>query len=165
MLQLTKYKINENQKNVQNELIITCDGCQTSSNPLVSKLLYLCHHLFLTINTLILVRGGGRFNHVQVKLLDYNTHRMFPHFHCFVTCFCIQITQTIYIPLMKCQLFNYQKLQGNYHDHTFEENKEHQETLLQKWGAIYQPKSLWDLKSEIISLHFTDFTLVKVISL
>jgi hypothetical protein len=38
-------------------------------------------------------------------------------------------------------------------------------TLLQKWGAIYSPKSLWDLKSEIISLHFIDFTLVKVISL
>jgi hypothetical protein len=38
-------------------------------------------------------------------------------------------------------------------------------TLLQKLGAIYHPKSLWDLKSEIISLYFIDFTLVKVISL
>jgi hypothetical protein len=37
--------------------------------------------------------------------------------------------------------------------------------LLPKWGAIYQLKSLWDLKSEITSLHFTDFTVVKVISL
>ncbi len=37
--------------------------------------------------------------------------------------------------------------------------------LLQKWGAIHQPKSLWDFESEISSLHFTDFTLVKVISL
>jgi hypothetical protein len=37
--------------------------------------------------------------------------------------------------------------------------------LLPKWGAIYLLKSLWDLKSEITSLHFTDFTLVKVISL
>jgi hypothetical protein len=35
--------------------------------------------------------------------------------------------------------------------------------LLQKLGAIYLPKSRWDLKSEITSLHFTDFTLVKVI--
>jgi hypothetical protein len=27
------------------------------------------------------------------------------------------------------------------------------------------PKSLWDLKSEINSLHFIDFTIIKVISL
>jgi hypothetical protein len=38
-------------------------------------------------------------------------------------------------------------------------------TLLLKWGAIHKLKSLWNLKSEITSLHFTDFTLVKVISL
>jgi hypothetical protein len=38
-------------------------------------------------------------------------------------------------------------------------------TLLPKWGAIYSLESLWDLKSEITSLHFTDFILVKVISL
>ncbi len=38
-------------------------------------------------------------------------------------------------------------------------------SLLQKWGVIYKLKSLWDLKSEISSLHFIDFTLVKVISL
>jgi len=36
--------------------------------------------------------------------------------------------------------------------------------LLPKWGAIYKFQSLWDLKSEIISLHFIDLTLVKVIS-
>jgi hypothetical protein len=38
-------------------------------------------------------------------------------------------------------------------------------TLPPKWGAIYSFKSLWDLKNEIISLHFTDFTLVTAISL
>ncbi len=38
-------------------------------------------------------------------------------------------------------------------------------SLLPKWGAIYYLKSLWDLKSEITSLHFTDFILVKAISL
>jgi hypothetical protein len=38
-------------------------------------------------------------------------------------------------------------------------------TLPQKWRVIYYPKSLWDLKSELTSLHFTDFILVKVISL
>jgi hypothetical protein len=38
-------------------------------------------------------------------------------------------------------------------------------SLLPKWGAIYELKSLWDLKSEKTSLHFTDLTLVKVISL
>jgi len=37
--------------------------------------------------------------------------------------------------------------------------------LLQKWGVIYYPKSLWDFKSEITSLHFINFTLMKVISL
>jgi len=35
--------------------------------------------------------------------------------------------------------------------------------LLQKWGAIYYPKSLWLFKSEISPLHFTDFTLVKLL--
>jgi hypothetical protein len=35
----------------------------------------------------------------------------------------------------------------------------------QKWGAIHEPKSLWDLKNETFSLHFSDSTLVKVISL
>jgi hypothetical protein len=38
-------------------------------------------------------------------------------------------------------------------------------TLVQKWGAIHCPKSLWDLKSEIGALHLSDFTTVKVISL
>jgi hypothetical protein len=38
-----------------------------------------------------------------------------------------------------------------------------QHSLLQKWGAIYKPKSLWGLQSEINSLHFTNFTLVKII--
>jgi hypothetical protein len=38
----------------------------------------------------------------------------------------------------------------------------HYNSLLQKWGAIYEPKSLWDLKSEIISLHFIDFTTMKL---
>jgi len=28
--------------------------------------------------------------------------------------------------------------------------------LLQKRGVVHYPKSLWDLKSEISSLHFTD---------
>jgi hypothetical protein len=28
-------------------------------------------------------------------------------------------------------------------------------SLLQKWGAIYYPKSLWDLKTEIISLFYS----------
>jgi hypothetical protein len=37
--------------------------------------------------------------------------------------------------------------------------------LIQKWGAIHWPKSLWDVKSEIGSLHLGDFTLDKVISL
>jgi len=35
-------------------------------------------------------------------------------------------------------------------------------TLLQKWSVIYWLKSLWDFKSEISSLHFIDFTLVKL---
>jgi hypothetical protein len=35
-------------------------------------------------------------------------------------------------------------------------------TLLQKWGAIYKPKLLWNLKSEIISLHFTNFTIISL---
>jgi hypothetical protein len=35
----------------------------------------------------------------------------------------------------------------------------------QKWGAIHKPKSLWDLKNETCSLHLSDFTLVKFISL
>jgi hypothetical protein len=38
-------------------------------------------------------------------------------------------------------------------------------TLVQNWGAIHSPKSLWDIKSEIGLLHLNDFTLVKVISL
>ncbi len=38
----------------------------------------------------------------------------------------------------------------------------HKLALLQKWGAIYQPKSLWDLKTEITSLHFTDFTIISL---
>ncbi len=38
-------------------------------------------------------------------------------------------------------------------------------SLVQKWGVVDQFKSLWDFKSEISSLHFNDFTLVKVISL
>jgi len=37
--------------------------------------------------------------------------------------------------------------------------------LLQKWGEVHYHKSLWDLKSEISSLHFSDFIFVKVISL
>jgi hypothetical protein len=36
--------------------------------------------------------------------------------------------------------------------------------LIQKWGLGHYVKSLWDLKSEIGSLHFSDFTLVKIIS-
>ncbi len=39
-------------------------------------------------------------------------------------------------------------------------NIEH--ALLQKWGAIHQPESLWDLKNEINSLHFTDFTIKSI---
>ncbi len=38
-------------------------------------------------------------------------------------------------------------------------------TIIQKCGVIHYPKSLWDLKNEKNSLHFNDFTLVKVISL
>ncbi len=41
----------------------------------------------------------------------------------------------------------------------------HELSLLPKWGVIYELKSLWDFKSEITSLHFTDFTLMKVIPL
>jgi hypothetical protein len=37
--------------------------------------------------------------------------------------------------------------------------------LIQKWGAIHLPKSLWAFKNEIGSLHLNDFTLIKVISL
>jgi hypothetical protein len=37
--------------------------------------------------------------------------------------------------------------------------------IIQKWGAIHWPKSLWDLKNEIDSLHLNDFNLIKVISL
>jgi hypothetical protein len=36
-------------------------------------------------------------------------------------------------------------------------------TLLQRWSAIHWPKSLWDLKNEMNSLHFSDFTMVKII--
>ncbi len=39
------------------------------------------------------------------------------------------------------------------------------EPLIQKLGAIHQPKSLWDFKSEINSLPFTNFTMLKIISL
>ncbi len=39
------------------------------------------------------------------------------------------------------------------------------DALVQKWDAIHKLKSLWDLKNETCSLHFSDFTLVKVISL
>jgi len=38
-------------------------------------------------------------------------------------------------------------------------------SLVQKWGVVHEPKSSWDLKSEISSLHFSNFTLVKFISL
>jgi hypothetical protein len=38
-------------------------------------------------------------------------------------------------------------------------------SLIQKWDVIHYPKSLWNFKSEINSLHFNDFTMVKVISL
>ncbi len=38
-------------------------------------------------------------------------------------------------------------------------------SLPPKWGAIYYFKSLWDFKSEITSLHSTNFTLVKAIQL
>ncbi len=34
-------------------------------------------------------------------------------------------------------------------------------TLVQKWGAIHWLKSLWDFKSEIGSLHFSGFILIK----
>jgi hypothetical protein len=34
-----------------------------------------------------------------------------------------------------------------------------------KVGYSSQTKSLWDFKSELNSLHFSDFTMVKVISL
>ncbi len=37
-------------------------------------------------------------------------------------------------------------------------------TLVQKWGAIHWPKLLWDFKTEIGSLHFSDFKMVKIIS-
>jgi hypothetical protein len=33
---------------------------------------------------------------------------------------------------------------------------------LPKWGVIYYLKSLWDLKHEITSLHFTDFTIISL---
>ncbi len=33
-------------------------------------------------------------------------------------------------------------------------------TLVQKKGATHWPKSLWNLKSEIGSLHVSDFTMV-----
>jgi len=36
--------------------------------------------------------------------------------------------------------------------------------LIQKWGVVHWLKLIWDFKSEINSLHFNDFTLVKVIS-
>jgi hypothetical protein len=35
-------------------------------------------------------------------------------------------------------------------------------SLLPKWGAIYYLKSLWYLKSEITSLHFTNFTIISL---
>ncbi len=34
--------------------------------------------------------------------------------------------------------------------------------LLQKWGAIHYFKSLWDFLNEKSSLHFNDFTLLKL---
>jgi hypothetical protein len=39
------------------------------------------------------------------------------------------------------------------------------QTLVQKWGVVDKLKSLWGLKNEISSLYFSDFTMVKVISL
>jgi len=38
-------------------------------------------------------------------------------------------------------------------------------SLIQKWGVVHWPKSLCDLKNEIGSLYFNDFTLVIIISL
>jgi hypothetical protein len=35
-------------------------------------------------------------------------------------------------------------------------------TLLQKWHAVHYLKSLWDLKSEISSLHFTNFIIISL---
>jgi biotin synthase-related radical SAM superfamily protein len=31
-----------------------------------------------------------------------------------------------------------------------------------KWGVIHYPKSLWDLKNEINSLHFNDFIVISL---
>jgi hypothetical protein len=45
------------------------------------------------------------------------------------------------------------------------EGATHIPPLLQKWGVVHEPKSLWDLKTEISSFHFNDFIVVKVISL
>ncbi len=39
------------------------------------------------------------------------------------------------------------------------------QSLVQKWGVFHWAKSLWDLKNEIDSLQFSDFDLVKVISI
>ncbi len=41
----------------------------------------------------------------------------------------------------------------------------HPYSLVQKWGVVHWPKSLWGFKSEISSLYFSDIALVKVISL
>ncbi len=38
-------------------------------------------------------------------------------------------------------------------------------SLVQKWGAIQQFKSLWDFMNEISSLHCKNLTLVKIITL
>jgi hypothetical protein len=38
-------------------------------------------------------------------------------------------------------------------------------SLVQKQGVVHWPKSLWDLKNEVCSLYFNDFTLVRIISL
>ncbi len=32
-------------------------------------------------------------------------------------------------------------------------------SLIQKWGAVHWVKLLWDVKSEIGSLHLNDFTI------
>jgi len=40
-----------------------------------------------------------------------------------------------------------------------------QNIIIAKVGVIHWPKSLWDLKNEIGSLHLNDFTQVKIISL
>jgi len=35
-------------------------------------------------------------------------------------------------------------------------------TLIQKWGGLHESKSLWDIKSEILSPHPNDFTYLKL---